>query len=289
MTPKQCNSTFPLSSLTLQRFSLLMGGALLLASTSAAATSIPLTPASLARAEASSLPSGQLPVILGQVGAEDDVVVDTEEDTSSGPSSGGTTANATTRFRCQASNGQYTVVYLPESQPNQAYAWATPTALGGGWTPQKRCEAISSRLESYRPDGLLEMQTGIENNHNVVCVTTEKDPNCRIIFTVPPGQDATLTRDRVFENLTIADSGQQTQGVSTFTDNGRNTPLPNALGQLLGVDLSTTGNQNNWPNRSGNLNLKPFLDPADGGTGTMLRGRPLRQRSNPQLNPDRFR
>ncbi len=281
MTPKPFNFDDTVPSLMSRGASLLMGGAILLSSTTVFAVSAPLHSSNLVKGEASSLAPGKSPLILGQVSTEDDVVVDTEEDAASGQP----TSNQNTRFKCQSG----TVVYLPESQPNQAYPWATPTALGGGWTPQKRCEAISRRLESYRPDGLLEMQTGIENNHNVVCVTTEKDPTCRIIFTVPPGQDAVLTRDRVFENLTTADSGQQTQGVSTFTNNGNNSNLTDSIGQILGVDLTTSGNQNSWPpRRSGNLNLKPFLDPADGGTGTMLRGKTTR-RSNPQLNPDRFR
>ena len=104
--------------------------------------------------------------------------------------------DGTPRFACQIENGEYTVMYFPESQPNQAYAWATPTELGGGWTEERRCNAISSRLESYRPEGLLELRTGTENGYNIVCATTEQSPNqCGIVFTVPPGQDPVQTRD----------------------------------------------------------------------------------------------
>lgn len=194
-------------------------------------------------------------------------------------------ASNTPRFSCQLMNGEYTVMYYPESDPEQAYPWATPSALGGGWTPERRCNEISRRLEFYRPDGLLEIQTTVENGYNIVCVTTERDQSCRIVLTVPPGQDAELTRDRVFENLVVADSGQDTDAVNTFVGRDTGSQL---LNQVINQGLSTLGIRDNATRRSGNINLRPFLDPADGGTGTQLR-RSVPTRSNPQLNPDRFR
>jgi Circadian oscillating protein COP23 len=185
-----------------------------------------------------------------------------------------------TRFECQMVDGQYTVMYSPESQPGQSYPWATPTALGGGWSPELRCNEISRRLESYRPDGLLEMQTGMENGYNTICVTTQQDATCRIVLTVPPGQDPLVTRDRVFENLAVADSGQQTDGVATFSggDNG----LLNQIGDALDLNLPSLSGRSR---RADSINLRPFLDRADGGTGTRLQS----GQANPQLNPDRFR
>lgn len=179
-----------------------------------------------------------------------------------------------TRFSCQMQNGQYTVMYAPESQPGQFYPWATPTELGGGWTPERRCTEISRRLETYRPDGLLEMQTGVENGYNTVCVTTQQVSGCRIVLTVPPGQDPLATRDRVFENLAVADSGQRTDAVTTFT--GGNDDLLDRLGNVLGLPTGQS------PRRSSDsINLRPFLDRADGGTGAQL------QRN--RLSPNRFR
>jgi len=160
------------------------------------------------------------------------------------------------RFTCEYENGQYTVMYNPQSQPNQSYPWAIPQQMGGNWSPERRCRAISQRLEAYRPDGLLELQTSVQNNQNIVCVTSEADPSCRIVFTVPPGQDPILTRDRVFENLATANAGQRTQGVTTFTSNGF------SLRDLLGGNASSQSKES--------INLRPFLDRADGGTGSQL-------------------
>ncbi|WP_019502594.1 COP23 domain-containing protein [Pseudanabaena sp. PCC 6802] len=198
-----------------------------------------------------------------------------------------------TRFSCQLQSGQYTVVYQPKSQPGKVFPWATPSAMGGGWASDRRCYEISRRLESYRPDGLLEMRTGIENGYNIICATTEKNPVCRIILTVPVGQDPVTTRDRVFSNLTVADSGQTTAPVATFVEGERNNILGIDLGGLLGGRPQRNTNNNTparTPSRSSfsgdGIYLKPFLDPSDGGTGTGLQnGVPIGR----QFRPGRFR
>lgn len=202
---------------------------------------------------------------------------------------------ASTRFFCQYTGGQYTVMYNPESRPNEAFAWAVPAEMGGGWTPELRCQEIARRLEEYRPDGLLELQTATENGYNTVCATSEADQSCRIVFTVPQGQDPTTTRNAVFENLTIANSGETTQGVNTFVGNGGN----DSLGQIVNVGRSLFGKRSQPISgtqfRAG-MNLRPHLDPADGGTGKALRkGVPVTKQQNRskskglKLQPDQFR
>ena len=178
------------------------------------------------------------------------------------------------RFTCELQNGQYTVMYAPVSQPGQAYPWAVPEDMGSSWPAERRCNEISRRLEEYRPDGLVELQNDVENGYNTVCVTTEAVGGCRIVFTVPPGQDPQITRDSVFNNLVLADQGSTTEGVTTFTE-GDN--ILNDLGEALGLP---SGNSN--PSSNG-INLRPFLDAADGGTGTQLR-----QNTGRPLNPNNF-
>lgn len=179
---------------------------------------------------------------------------------------------AGTRFACRTNNGQNTVMYFPENQPSQAYPWAVPSTLGGGWSSDRRCNEIARRLESYRPDGLREMTTGFENGYNTICVTTDRVPGCRIVLTVPPGQDPRVTRDRVFQNLSVADSGQQTQGVLTYGE-GRSNIL-DQLGAAIGI-----GGRRSTIVSNGAINLKPFLSRRDGGTGEKLVGG-VQMRSN---------
>ncbi|MGB3297763.1 MAG: COP23 domain-containing protein [Phormidesmis sp.] len=184
-----------------------------------------------------------------------------------------------TRFECQLYGGEYTVMYSPKSQPDQAYPWATPTSMGGGWDAAKRCNTISDRLEAYRPEGLAELQVSTENGYDIVCATTEQIPGlCKIVFTVPLGQNPIATRDRVFENLTLADAGNNTNIVNTFTGSNSSNIL-GQIGEALNLPMPAR------PSASSGINLKPFLDTADGGTGSALRN------SSPSrsLNPDNFR
>lgn len=188
------------------------------------------------------------------------------------------------RFVCQPENGQDTVVYLPQSQPGETYAWATPGMMGGGWTAARRCAEIARRLEFYRPDGLMELRTSVENGYNIVCVTTEANPSCRIVFTVPQGQDPQLTRDRVFENIAMANSGEDTQTVYTFREDDGSDIL-GQIGQALGVDLGSRP-QARRSRSSESINLRPFLSVEDGGTGEFLG----EDRSSGRfLNPGDFR
>ena len=220
-----------------------------------------------------------------------DIVIESEPEASEQP--GTVVTDGDQRFVCQNFQGEYTVMYLPESQPNESYAWAVPESMGGGWTAERRCAEISRRLESYREDGLVELTTGRENNYDIVCVTTEANNSCQIVFTVPQGQNALATRDAVFENLATADTGVQTQGVNTFTSSQNSNS--NVLGQLFDIfsDSPLPASTANRSSSRSSINLKPFLDPSDGGTGSALvkgsssvYGTPSPGR---QLNPDLFR
>lgn len=268
MTLQQLNCHFGLMSFLVKSFSWSTGVAILLASGNALALNLHPDP---------TISQNHL---SRDITVAQDVVVETEPQ----ESESNVENYEEPRFDCQLLDGEYTVMYHPESQPGQAYPWATPSTLGGGWTPELRCNEISRRLESYRPDGLLEMQTSVENGYNIICVTTQQDRTCRIVLTVPPGQDPEITRDRVFDNLTVADSGQATDAITTFVGDDRGSQL---LNQAINEGLSALGIGKNSVRRSGNIDLRPFLDSADGGTGTQLR-QGIQVRTNPRLNPDRF-
>lgn len=206
--------------------------------------------------------------------------------TTTSTSSSSQTVDSATRFSCQMDNGSYTVMYSPQSQSSQYFAWATPQTLGGGWDAQKRCASIAQRLETYRPQGLLELRTSTLNGYDVLCVTTEANPACQLVLTVPPGRDAYQVRNDVFQNLISADSGQQTIGVNTYRGGG--------LEDAVNLGRTLLGNGKKVVSREA-IQLKPFLDKKDGGSGNLMRNV---KKTNPQtrpsqagnkLNPDRFR
>jgi Circadian oscillating protein COP23 len=198
------------------------------------------------------------------------------------------TASNSARFFCQMWKGQYTVMYSPEKRTSESYPWAVPKDLGGGWIAERRCAEISRRLEEYRPDGLQELSTTTENGYNIVCATTQSKPACRIVFTVPPGQDPITTRNSVFESLATADNGKMTQGVNTFA--GTSGDNLNLNGDLVNMGLAILGNGSGLGHSAERsaINLKPFLDPTDGGTGIEMTNGVSLQKGMP-LNPDKFR
>ncbi|WP_373542580.1 COP23 domain-containing protein [Chamaesiphon sp.] len=193
-----------------------------------------------------------------------------------------------TRFRCESINNESTVTYHPIDRYGDKYPWAVPSTMGNNWNANRRCTEIARRLEAYRRDGLKELRTEVKNQYDTVCVTTERNNECRIVFTIPRGQDAIATRDAVFRNLTIADSGQRTTGVNTFAESGNS-----GFGNILGT-LGGNNNYNPRPTQSrASIDLRPFLSTTDGGTATQLRTPTASQQSTTddakQLNPDRFR
>ena len=235
--------------------------------------------------------SNSLGQLLSQVNGEiPEVIIDNEPLATEIPPTEPTTVSEDRRFSCQYVNGDYMVMYHPENQAKQAYPWAVPSQMGGGWTAEKRCYAISQRLEQYRPDGLLELKTGVENGYDTLCVTTQAEPSCRIVLTVPLGQDPETTRDLVFGNLITADVGQVTEGVNTFTST-------NQAGNLLGgIDRIWKSDSSTSRRKSDGIDLRPFLDFTDGGTGNKLNEAvslpaATNNSSNSQyrLNPDSFR
>jgi Circadian oscillating protein COP23 len=223
----------------------------------------------------------------------------TQTQTNTSTINSSTPISSDTRFSCQYYNGQYTVMYQPESSPGQFFPWASPRTLGGGWDAESRCNKISERLESYRPDGLVELQTGVQNRQNIVCVTTEAVPGCRIVLTVPPEKDPYVVRNSIFQNLASADNGENTIAVNTYGSQGNE--LYNFGRTLLGGKNPSRVSSSRDP-----INLKPFLDRKDGGNATKLRnGVAIRKQTNTTtttktqtnvqtngrrlLNPDKFR
>ncbi len=224
-------------------------------------------------------------VLAQDLPTRNNVRVPPNSPTETGDSSDGETPTASNaRFTCQVMDGQYTVMYSPQTQPGQTYEWAKPSSLGGGWTEDRRCNEIARRLEFYREDGMQELAIGSENGYDTICVTTQKNPTCQIVLTVPPGENPQMIRDRVFENLTVADSGRQTEAVNAIVDNGSGGNVLQTLEGVFGVPIPGSGTPTQI--RPGSIDLRPFLDPVDGGTGAQLtesRG------SSHQLNPDNFR
>ncbi|MEZ2233224.1 COP23 domain-containing protein [Microcoleus sp.] len=86
------------------------------------------------------------------------------------------------------------------------------TTFGGGYTPLKRCEEISQRLEIYRKDGLTKLDyRGDSNTPNqyVICAKTKQIENCSLLVTLKAGSqtEAHKAVQDMTENLLNSGNG----------------------------------------------------------------------------------
>ena len=104
-------------------------------------------------------------------------------------------------FRCDTSGDVPTTLYQ-SSQGNREpwIQWVSDHFAGSGWSPDARCQEVSSRLETYRRNKKLRYVTlGTINNQSVICVASQDQGPCEgIIYTLKPGQDGIQALNNLF-------------------------------------------------------------------------------------------
>ncbi len=104
-------------------------------------------------------------------------------------------------FRCDTSGENPTTIYQSnQGEPEPWIQWVSDRFSGSGWTPEARCQEVSSRLETYRRDKKLKYVTlGTVNNQSVICVASQDGGQCEgIIYTLKPGQDGIKALNNLF-------------------------------------------------------------------------------------------
>jgi hypothetical protein len=73
--------------------------------------------------------------------------------------------------------------------------WQSGYFNHSGYTPQKRCDIVSRKFQSYYQNGKLKfLNTGRVNKQNVVCVTDRNEGPCDgVLFTLKPESDPNQT------------------------------------------------------------------------------------------------
>lgn len=114
---------------------------------------------------------------------------------------------AATSFSCQISAGLPTTIASTDSGNTvSVIRWTSNAFEGAGWTPQRRCEEVSQRFETYRRQNRLTyITTGRINGLPVICTTATDGGACDgLLYTLKPGQDPTLALQRLFDVRTKA-------------------------------------------------------------------------------------
>ena len=73
--------------------------------------------------------------------------------------------------------------------------WTSSTFTSAGWSPQRRCEEVSNRFDTYYKQGRLKfITTGRMNRLPVICTSASDGGACDgLLYTLKPGQNATAT------------------------------------------------------------------------------------------------
>ena len=96
----------------------------------------------------------------------------------------------TDRFSCelrQDTNKEVWTVMYDNDDKKQPWLGIVIT-MGGGWSPERRCQEIERRLENFREDGLVSLGYRDDPNtpqQQVLCVKTKSSgENCPLLMTL---------------------------------------------------------------------------------------------------------
>ncbi|NEP46533.1 MAG: fasciclin, partial [Okeania sp. SIO2H7] len=117
----------------------------------------------------------------------------------SGPSSIATG----TKFVCEGGIDGLPTTYALTSRGNvPVITWYSNFFSSGGYTPEKRCQQVTSRFENFYQTGQLNyITTGTVNAQPVVCATGVNGGSCtgeNVLFTLKPGSDPVATVEQLF-------------------------------------------------------------------------------------------
>lgn len=100
------------------------------------------------------------------------------------------------RFYCGTANGTpATLAQTGNGRTVSVIRWVSSRFREAGWTPERRCQEVSSRFEEFRRQGRLAyLTTGRMNGLPVICTARANAGPCDgLLYTLKPGQDATAT------------------------------------------------------------------------------------------------
>jgi len=110
-------------------------------------------------------------------------------------------------FVCSTSAGApATNVVTQSGQQVPLIRWTSAVFNDAGWTPERRCQEVSSRFNDYFRQGRLDfITTGRMNGLPVICTARSHGGACDgLLFTLKPGQNATKTLQDLFSVRTKA-------------------------------------------------------------------------------------
>ncbi|MDJ1180438.1 COP23 domain-containing protein [Roseofilum sp. BLCC_M91] len=107
------------------------------------------------------------------------------------------------RFYCGTSQGSPATLANTPRGVVPVIVWQSPYFEASGYSPQRRCQEVSSRFQTFYSKGSLEyLTTGIVNGYPVICVSQTNGGSCadtEVLFTLKQGDDANRVLQQMFD------------------------------------------------------------------------------------------
>jgi hypothetical protein len=184
--------------------------------------------------------------------------------------SGQPASAAPTTFQCITSGSGYaTIAVAGGKKTNPLITYNNPVFSGSGFTPQRRCQEISGRLETAvannggKLKGLL-LTVGEVNGYNVICYVNNNQSGCNkrnLLMTLPPETNPGQTL-ATFLNV----SAEPFTSLNPVRNTGSRTYIP--FGEAVEQELNSAGGDldNSTPSDNGGGSVNPT--PSDNGGGS---------------------
>jgi len=143
-------------------------------------------------------------------------------------------------FYCGTSLGHPATVARTPRGNLPVIRWTSDHFSGSGWSPQRRCQAVSERFQDLYSKGQLRyITTGLMNRQPVVCVASRRGGDCTgLLFTLKQGSNPGQTLGRLlnYRALAVGNALNESGGERVYIDveeylntaevEGENTPTP---------------------------------------------------------------
>ncbi|MBW4494977.1 MAG: trypsin-like peptidase domain-containing protein [Oscillatoria princeps RMCB-10] len=110
------------------------------------------------------------------------------------------TASSKVTFTCKTVSGAPTTVAKNAQGERQLIRWGSNVFSQAGYTPQKRCQEVTERMNRYFKQGGQYITHGVMKNQKVICITDRVGEGCTgLLYTLKPDQDAKATLEDLFQ------------------------------------------------------------------------------------------
>jgi len=94
-------------------------------------------------------------------------------------------------FSCKMESGAWTTVVNESGKPErQLIRWTSDLGASVGYTPERRCNEVTNRMNSFFSNSGQFITHGIYNGQKVICATDRLGKDClNLLYTVQPKDD----------------------------------------------------------------------------------------------------